>query len=99
LSDTQILAALTALYNRGELECDDERLRIIPMPATNEIRIRGRTSREHSVRFDESRFIDLLKESRIPVSDLLVRKLLCIIYYDPRAYRWVTLEDIGSTGR
>ena len=87
-----ILETLTGLYATGELRCAEGRLRISPLFETDEIRLRGPSARDYSVRFSDARFRDLINESRIPVSEELVRMLLCLLYHHPEQYAWVAKE-------
>ncbi len=90
--DEAILETLTGLYNTGELQCAEGRLRISPLFDTDEIRLRGPSAWDYSVRFGEDRLRDLINESRVPVSEELVRMLLCLIYHHPDRHAWVTKE-------
>lgn len=90
--DEAILETLTGLYNTGELRCAEGRLRISPLFDTDEIRVRGPSARDYSVRFSDARLRDLIDLSRVPVSEELVRMLLCLIYHHPDQYSWVTRE-------
>ena len=87
--DEEILEVLTGLYNAGELRCAEGQLRISPILNTDDIRVRGRA---YSVRFDEDQLVDLIGQSRVPVSEELVRVLLCILYHEHGRYPWVTKE-------
>ena len=90
--DEAILETLTGLYNTGELRCAEGRLRISPLFDSDEIRLRGPSARDYSVRFAEERLRDLINQSRVPVSEELVRVLLCLIYHHPERHAWVTME-------
>ena len=90
--DEAILETLTGLYTTGELRCAEGRLRISPLFETDEIRLRGPSAHDYSVRFADARFRDLIHESRVPVSEELVRMLLCLVYHHPEQYAWVTRE-------
>ena len=90
--DEALLETLTGLYNTGELRCAEGRLRISPLFDTDEIRLRGPSALDYSVRFADARFRDLIDQSRVPVSEELVRMLLCLIYHHPEQYSWVTRE-------
>ena len=100
--DEAILETLTGLYNTGELRCAEGRLRISPLFDTDEIRLRGPSARDYSVRFGEQRLRDLINQSRVPVSEELVRMLLCLLYHHPDRHAWVTRERAehshGETG-
>ena len=87
-----ILESLIGLYEMGQLRCAEGGLRVSPLLDTSEIRLRGPSAREYSVRFAEARFIELVDQSRVPVSEELVRMLLCLIYHHPEQYKWVTRE-------
>ena len=90
--DEAILETLTGLYNTGELRCAEGRLRISPLFDTDEIRLRGPSALHYSVRFADDRLRDLINQSRVPVSEELVRVLLCLIYHHPDQYPWVIRE-------
>ncbi len=90
--DEAILETLTGLYNTGELRCAEGRLRISPLFDTDEIRVRGPSARDYSVRFPDAQLRDLIEQSRVPVSEELVRMLLCLVYHHPEQYAWVTKE-------
>lgn len=90
--DEVILEVMTGLYDVGELRCAEGRLRISPILDTDEIRLRGPGARDYSVRFADARLGDLINQSRVPVSEELVRVLLCLIYHHPERYAWVTKE-------
>lgn len=90
--DEAILETLTGLYNTGELRCAEGRLRISPLFDTDEIRLRGPSAWDYSVRFADARLRELIDQSRVPVSEELVRVLLCLIYHCPDQYVWVTKE-------
>lgn len=90
--DEAILETLTGLYNTGELRCAEGRLRISPLFDADEIRLRGPSAHDYSVRFAEERLRDLINQSRVPVSEELVRVLLCLIYHHPERHAWVTME-------
>jgi hypothetical protein len=90
--DEAILETLTGLYNTGELRCAEGRLRISPLFDTDEIRLRGPSARDYSVRFPDARLRELIELSRVPVSEELVRMLLCLVYHHPEQYAWVTKE-------
>ena len=90
--DEAILETLTGLYNTGELRCAEGRLRIVPLFDTDEIRLRGPSARDYSVRFADARLRELIDESRVPISEELVRMLLCLIYHHPEQYAWVARE-------
>lgn len=90
--DEAILETLTGLYNTGELRCAEGRLRISPLFDTDEIRLRGPSALNYSVRFGEGHLRNLINQSRVPVSEELVRVLLCLIYHHPEQYAWVTQE-------
>lgn len=89
MTDDEVHAILTQLYNAHELPCDEGPLRISSDFDTDQIIIRGQTSRDYSVRFKEDRFLDLVGESRVPVTVQLIRSLLCFLYHRPERYRWV----------
>jgi hypothetical protein len=90
--DDQILEALTRFYTDGELRCAEGPLRIGSVVHTDEILIRGQAPGAHAVRFPERRLFDLINANNVPVSDELVRVLLCLIYHHPEQYRWVTKQ-------
>ena len=90
--DEAILETLTGLYNTGELRCAEGRLRISPLFDSDEIRVRGPSALDYSVRFADTKLRDLIEQSRVPVSEELVRMLLCLIYHHPEQYAWVTRE-------
>jgi hypothetical protein len=90
--DEAIIESLIGLYEMGQLRCAEGRLRVVPLLDTGEIRVRGASARDYSVRFAEARFIELVNQSRVPVSEELVRMLLCLIYHHPEQYAWVTKE-------
>jgi hypothetical protein len=90
--DEAILESLIGLYEMGQLRCVEGSLRVSPLVDTSEIRLRGPSARDYSVRFAEARFIELVDQSRVPVSEELVRMLLCLIYHHPEQYAWVTRE-------
>src|SRR5687767_6731371 len=90
--DEAILETLTGLYNTGELRCAEGRLRIAPLFDTDEIRLRGPSAWDYSVRFSDGRLRELIDQSRVPVSEELVRVLLCLIYHHPERHAWVTKE-------
>ena len=90
--DEAILETLTGLYEVGELRCAEGRLRISPLLDTCEIRLRGPSAWDYSVRFDDARLMDLIDQSRVPVSEELVRVLLCLLYHHYDRYPWVTKE-------
>jgi len=87
-----ILESLIGLYEMGQLRCVEGSLRVSPLVDTSEIRLRGPSARDYSVRFAEARFIELVDQSRVPVSEELVRMLLCLIYHHPEQYGWVSRE-------
>jgi hypothetical protein len=95
-----ILESLVGLYEVGELRCAEGSLRVSPLLDTSEIRVRGASVWDYSVRFAEARFIELVDQSRVPVSEELVRMLLCLIYHRPEQYAWAVTEnpsrDYGS---
>lgn len=90
--DEEILEVLTALYNAGEVRCAEGQLRISPIVNTNDVRVRGPRAQDHSVRFDEHQLVELIHQSRVPVSEELVRVLLCLLYHEHGRYPWVTME-------
>jgi hypothetical protein len=90
--DEAILESLIGMYEMGQLRCVEGSLRVSPLMDTSEIRLRGPSARDYSVRFAEARFIELVDQSRVPVSEELVRMLLCLIYHHPEQYAWVTRE-------
>jgi hypothetical protein len=90
--DEAILETLTAMYEAGELRCAEGRLRISPLLDTSEIRVRGPSAWDYSVRFADARLVDLIDQSRVPVSEELVRVLLCLLYHHHERYPWVTKE-------
>jgi hypothetical protein len=90
--DEAILETLIVLYDTGELRCAEGRLRISPIFDRDEIRLRGPGAGDYSVRFAEARLRELIDQSRVPVSDELVRMLLCLIYHHPEQYTWVAKE-------
>jgi hypothetical protein len=96
--DEAILETLTGLYNTGELRCAEGRLRISPLFDTDEIRLRGPSAWDYSVRFADARLRDLVEQSRVPVSEELVRMLLCLIYHHPELHAWVTKERAERYG-
>ena len=87
-----LLEVMTGLYDDGEVRCAEGRLRISPILDTNEIRLRGASARDYSVRFPEARLGELVGQSRVPVSEELVRVLLCLIYHHPERHAWATKE-------
>ena len=87
-----IVESLIGLYEMGQLRCAEGRLRVSPLLDTSEIRVRGPGARDYSVRFAEAPFIELIDQSRVPVSEELVRMLLCLIYHYPEQYAWVVRE-------
>jgi hypothetical protein len=91
-----ILESLIGLYEMGEVRCVEGRLRVSPIVDTSEIRLRGPGARDYSVRFAEARFIELVEQSRVPVSDELVRMLLCLMYHRPDQYAWVIKESASA---
>ena len=90
--DEAILETLTGLYEAGELRCAEGRLRISPLFDSAEIRVRGPSAWDYSVRFADARLIELIDQSRVPVSEELVRVLLCLLYHHHERYPWVTKE-------
>ena len=90
--DEAVLETLTGLYEVGELRCAEGRLRISPLLDTSEIRLRGPSAWDYSVRFHDDRLIELIEQSRVPVSEELVRVLLCLIYHHSDRYPWATKE-------
>lgn len=74
------------------MRCAEGPLRLGSIFDTDEILIRGQTSGAYSVRFKEHRLFDLINENQVPISDELVRVLLCLIYHQPDRYRWVTKQ-------
>lgn len=90
--DEAILETLTGMYEVGELRCAEGRLRISPLLDTSEIRVRGPSAWDYSVRFPDTRLVDLIDQSRVPVSEELVRVLLCLLYHHHERYPWVTKE-------
>jgi hypothetical protein len=88
-----ILESLIGLYEMGQLRCAEGSLRVSPLVDTSQIRVRGPSARDYSVRFAEARFLELVDQSRVPVSEELVRMLLCLIYHHPEQYAWVTRES------
>jgi hypothetical protein len=87
-----ILETLIGLYETGELRCAEGRLRIAPLLDTSEVRLRGPSAWDYSVRFPEGRLMELIDQSRVPVSDELVRVLLCLVYHHHDRYAWATKE-------
>lgn len=87
-----ILECLTCVYDTGRVSCAEGRLRVSPLLDTSEIRVRGSSALDYGVRFPEAKFMDLVDQSRVPVSEELVRMLLCLIYHHPEQYLWVTRE-------
>lgn len=87
-----LLEVMTGLFDDGEVRCAEGRLRISPILDTSEIRLRGASARDYSVRFPEARLGELVSQSRVPVSEELVRVLLCLIYHHPERYAWATRE-------
>jgi hypothetical protein len=87
-----ILESLIGLYEVGELRCAEGSLRVSPLLDTSEIRVRGASAWDYSVRFPEARFIEVVDQSRVPVSEELVRMLLCLIYHHPGQYAWAVRE-------
>ena len=94
-----ILESLILLHEMGQLRCAEGGLRFSPLVDTGEIRLRGPSALDYSVRFSESRFIELVAQSRLPVSDELVRMLCCLIYHHPEQYAWVCRESPSRNGR
>lgn len=90
--DEAILETLTGMYNTGELRCAEGRLRISPIFDTDEIRLRGPSAWDYTVRFPDARLSDLIDQSRVPVSEELVRVVLCLIYHHHERYAWATKE-------
>ena len=90
--DEAILEVLTGLYNAGEVRCAEGPLRISPILNSDDIRLRGTKAQDHSVRFGEQHLVELIDQSRVPVSDELVRVLLCLLYHHSEQYPWVTKE-------
>jgi hypothetical protein len=88
-----ILESLVGLYEVGQLRCAEGSLRVSPLLDTSEIRVRGASIWDYSVRFAEARFIELVDQSRVPVSEELVRMLLCLIYHRPEQYAWAVTEN------
>ena len=89
--DEEILEVLTGLYNAGGVECAEGQLRVSPVLNSDDIRVRGS---KYSIRFDERLLVELIDQSRVPVSDELVRVLLCLIYHEHARYPWVTKESV-----
>lgn len=87
-----LLEVMTGLLDDGEVRCAEGRLRISPILDTSEIRLRGASARDYSVRFPEARLGELVSQSRVPVSEELVRVLLCLIYHHPERHAWATKE-------
>jgi hypothetical protein len=87
-----LLEVMTGLYDEGEVRCAEGRLRIAPIVDTDEIRLRGPSARDYSVRFPDARLVELITQSRVPVSEELVRVLLCLIYHHPERHAWATKE-------
>jgi hypothetical protein len=90
--DEAILETLIGLYEHGELRCAEGRLRIAPLVDTSEIRLRGPSAWDYSVRFPDARLIELIDQSRVPVSEELVRVLLCLVYHHHDRYPWAIME-------
>ncbi len=91
--DEAILETLIVLYDTGQLRCAEGPLRISPIIDTDEIRLRGASASDYSVRFPHSRFRDLIHLNRGPVTEELVRVILCLIYHHPEQYSWATKES------
>ena len=87
--DEAILEVLTGFYNQGEVRCPEGTLRIAPVVHSDDIRLRGRA---YAVRFSEHQLVELIDQSRVPVSEELLRVLLCLIYHEHERYPWVTME-------
>ena len=87
--DEAILEYLTGFYNHGEVRCPEGTLRISPIVNTDDVRLRGRG---YAVRFSEHQLVELIDQSRVPVSEELMRVLLCLIYHEHERYPWVTME-------
>lgn len=94
-----ILESLILLHEMGQLRCAEGGLRFSPLVDTGEIRLRGPSALDYSVRFSEARFIELVAQSRLPVSDELVRMLCCLIYHHPEQYSWVSRESPSRNTR
>jgi hypothetical protein len=92
VKEEAVLESLVCLYETGQVRCVEGSLRVSPLVDTCEIRLRGASARDYSVRFAEARFIELVDQSRVPVSEELVRMLLCLLYHHPEQYAWVTKE-------
>lgn len=89
--DEAILEFLTGFYNQGEVRCPEGALRISPIVNSDDVRIRGRA---YAVRFSEHQLVELIDQSRVPVSEELLRVLLCLIYHEHERYPWVTMERV-----
>ena len=96
--DEALLETLTGMYNTGEVRCAEGRLRVSPLLDASEIRLRGPSAWDYSVRFPYDRLVELVDQSRVPVSDELVRMLMCLIYHHPERYQWATRERPGRYG-
>jgi hypothetical protein len=93
-ADARKEAILKSVIEMGQVRCVEGSLRVSPLVDTCEIRLRGPSALDYSVRFAEARFIELVDQSRVPVSsDELVRMLLCLICHHPEQYAWVTRES------
>ena len=84
-----ILAVLTGMYAAGQLRCAEGPLHVARIPDTDEVRLR---TPKYSLRFPEAPLVELIHQSRVPVSEELVRVLLCLIYRHHDQNPWAKKE-------
>lgn len=87
----EILAILTRLYAAGTIPCSDQ-LGVALLSEERQVRIWAPISVSHVVRFGEEDFVAAILACDAPVTEVFVRMMLCLAYYDPESFPWVTRE-------
>ena len=86
MADEVTLAVLQQLNAAHELSCGTRRLMFNLDFDTDVVTLRGPSSTDHVVRFDEVRLCDYVNGLGVPVSEEIVLKVLCDMYARPERY-------------
>jgi hypothetical protein len=89
----EILQLLRAFYDEGRVPCADAwPLRITFEPDGGQVRLWSETPSAHNVVFPQAKFVEMVRQSRMPPSSTLIRVWLGTVYFDTHVYNWARIE-------
>ena len=84
----EIVQILVKFYNRGTIICAEDTLQISLDARTDELRLRSEGRPARVVAMSENAFVEFVRKANMPVDEKFVCLLLCVVYFDPSAFRF-----------